>query len=279
MGRPAWIALVLLLIAGGALFWWKHQRVQPAPAAPPAPVVAPPPPPAAPPPPPAEPAIRHPVPIAHEGALPSLDESDHYIRNALIDLVGRRAVGTFLRLEGAARRFVATANNLATDDASASLWPVATTPGHFQTEARDGALVIAAGNADRYVPFVRFAEGINAGRAAALYFRLYPLLQRAYEDLGYPGKYLNDRVVEVIDNLLATPKVAGPIRVRRVGADGGGAGTGLYLYEDASLESASAGQKILLRMGTDNASRLMTKLTELRAQIARGPGAATSHPR
>jgi hypothetical protein len=279
MSRPVGIALVLLLVAAGGLFWWKHQQGQPAPAAPPAPVVAPPAPAPAPPP-PAAPAIRHPVPSAHgEGALPSLDESDHYIRNALVELLGRRAVSTFLRLEGAARRFVATANNLATDDASASLWPVATTPGHFQTETRDGALVIAAGNADRYKPFVRFAEELDAARAVHLYFRLYPLLQRAYEDLGYPGKYLNDRVVEVIDNLLATPKVAGPIRVKRIGADGGGAGTALYLYEDSALESATAGQKILLRMGTENASHLMSKLTELRAQIAAGPGVAASHPR
>jgi len=179
-----------------------------------------------------------------------------------------------MQLEGAAHRFVATVTNLATDDASASLWPVATTPGHFQTEARDGAVVIAAGNAERYVPFVKFAEGIDAGRAARLYFRLYPLLQRAYEDMGYPGKYLNDRVVEVIDNLLATPKVTGPIRVKRVGADAGATGTGLYMYEDSTLESATAGQKILLRIGTDNAARLMSKLTELRAQIAAGPNAA-----
>jgi Protein of unknown function (DUF3014) len=273
MGRPAGIAVVLLLIAGGALWWWKHQHVQPAPAAPHAPVAVAPPP--APPPAPAAPAIRHPIPAEHSpGELPSLDESDHYIRNALTELLGRRAVSTFLRLEGAARRFVATATNLATDDASSSLWPVATTPGHFETEARDGGVVIAASNAERYAPFVRFAEAIDAGRAARLYFRLYPLLQRAYEDLGYPGKYLNDRIVEVIDNLLATPKVTGPIRVRRVGADGGATGTGLYLYEDATLESASAGQKILLRVGTDNASRLMAKLTELRAQIAAGPAAA-----
>ena len=275
MGRPVAIVVVLLLIAGGGLWWWKHQHVQPPPA-PPAPVVAPPAP--APPPPPAEPAIRHPIPSASDrGGLPSLDQSDHYIHNALVELLGRRAVSTFLRLEGAAHRFVATATNLATDDASASLWPVATTPGHFQTETRDGALVIAASNADRYVPFVQFAAGIDAGRAARLYFRLYPLLQRAYEDLGYPGKYLNDRVVEVIDNLLATPKVTGPIRVKRVGADASAGGPGLYLYEDATLESATAGQKILLRVGSDNASRLLAKLTEFRGQIAAGPGGAAAH--
>ena len=105
-----------------------------------------------------------------------------------------------------------------------------------------------------------------------MYVRLYPLLQRAYEDLGFPGAYLNDRVVAVIDNLLATPNLSGPIRVRRVGPDAGtGGGAGLYLYEDSALEAATAGQKILLRMGTENGSKLMAKLSEIRAQIATGP--------
>jgi len=62
--------------------------------------------------------------------------------------------------------------------------------------------------------------------------------------------------------------------VKRVGADAGATGIGLYMYEDSTLESATAGQKILLRIGTDNAARLMSKLTELRAQIAAGPNAA-----
>jgi len=204
--------------------------------------------------------------------MPSLDDSDGYVNKALVDLVGRKVVSTFFRREGAVRRFVATVNNLATDGATADLWPVNRTPGRFETETRDGATVPSAHNAERYAPFVRFAAGIDTRRAVALYVRLYPLLQRAYEDLGYPGAYLNDRVVAVIDNLIATPKVSGPIRVKRVGPDGGtGGGAGLYLFEDPALEMATAGQKILLRMGTEQSSKLIAKLTEIRAQIATGP--------
>jgi Protein of unknown function (DUF3014) len=270
MSRGAVMAVVVLLVAAGGFFWWRQtQRPAPVPPATAPPPVAPPP--APPPPPPPEPAIRNPVPAAAApGGLPSLDQSDGYVKKALVDLVGRKAVSTFFRLDGAINRFVATVNNLATDGATADLWPVSRTPGRFETETRDGATVPSARNAERYVPFVRFAAGIDTGRAVALYVRLYPLLQRAYENLGFPGAYLNDRVVAVIDNLLATPNVSGPIRVKRVGPDGG-AGAGLYLYEDSALESATAGQKILLRMGTENRSKLTAKLTEIRAQIAAGP--------
>jgi hypothetical protein len=266
VNRGAVAAIVLLFVAAAAIIGWREsRRSAPAPAAAPSAAVVPPAP--APPAPPEPPAIRHPLPPAEKRALPPLDQSDDYVKEGLVGLLGHKAVATFLHLEGAARRFVATLNNLATDQASATLWPVNPTPGRFETDAQDGGLVISPRNAERYAPFVRFADGIDAQRAVALYQRLYPLLQAAYEDLGAPGKYLNDRVVEVIDNLLATPQVAGPVRVKRVGADAG-AGAGLYLYEDSALESATAGQKILLRMGPDNAAKLKAKLTELRALIA-----------
>ena len=269
MNRGVVIAVVVLLAGAAAVVGWRESHRSPAPA-PVAVAVPPPAAPVAPVPDAAAPGVRHRVPEGDRQALPPLDDSDGYVKKALVELVGRKAVASYLRLEGAVRRFVATVNNLATDQATASLWPVTPTPGAFETESRDGALVISPRNADRYLPFVHFAEGVDSRRAVALYFRLYPLLQRAYEDLGFPGKYLNDRVVEVIDNLLATPKVSGPIRVKRVSADGGASASGLYLYDDSALESATAGQKILLRIGTDNAAKLTAKLTELRSLLAQG---------
>jgi hypothetical protein len=273
MNRAYGVAFVVVLAVGGGLVWWQHERATRQEAEAPAPAAAPaaPPPVAAPPP---APAIRHPLPAAPAGGLPSLDHSDSYLENALAALLGHQKLRAFLHLDGVARRFVATVNNLANDDASASLWPVKTTEGGFETEPRDGGVVIAGRNGDRYVPFVRFVEGIDARRAVALYLQVYPLLQQAYEDLGYPGKYLNDRVVEVIDNLLATPTPAGPIAVKRFAADGAPPGAGLYVYADPTLEASSAGQKILLRMGRDNATALMAKLREIRAQIVARPPTA-----
>ena len=270
MSRGAFMGMVVLLVAAAGVIWWR-QTHRPSPVAP---ATAPPPvaPPPAPPPPPA-PAIRNPVPAAAApDGLPSLDQSDGYVKKALVDLVGRKPVSTFFRLDGVVRRFVATVNNLATDGATADLWPVNSTPGRFETETRDGGTVPSAHNAERYAPFVRFAAGIDAGRAVAMYVRLYPLLQRAYEDLGFPGAYLNDRVVAVIDNLLATPNRLRPdSRQARGTGRGTGGGAGLYLYEDSTLEAATAGQKILLRMGAENRSKMMAKLTELRFRIATGP--------
>jgi hypothetical protein len=51
----------------------------------------------------------------------------------------------------------------------------------------------------------------------------------------------------VIDHLLATPEVGGPIAVVTPHV--------LYEYASAELEERSAGQKALLRAGPENAAR------------------------
>jgi hypothetical protein len=44
----------------------------------------------------------------------------------------------------------------------------------------------------------------------------------------------------------------------------------LYTYADPELEARSAGQKILMRMGAENATAIKDKLRAIRALVARG---------
>ena len=276
------VFLVVLAVVAGAFLWWRHQRpALPKVAAPVAPAAVPPVP-VAPALVPQAPIVRYPVPSAVEptrSVLPAPDDADAHVKSALIDLLGRKSVLSFLRLDGIVRRIVATVDNLGTDNAPASMWPVNPTGGALETErdtggetgGKEGRVVISAKNADRYAAFVRLAEGFDTQRAVRIYVRLYPLFQTAYEDLGSPGKYFNDRVVEVIDNLLSTPMLAEPIKVKRLEVDGGVVGDGrLYVFDDPSLETRSAGQKILMRMGRENAGKLMAKLADIRRRIVTG---------
>jgi len=273
---------VVIILVGGALvvgaFYVAKQWRRPAPNAP-TPVTQPAPesdPPASLDAGPGKPTVAHPVPASgaahHE--LPSVDQSDAYVGRVLNELVGRKAVASFLNLDGFARRFVATVNGLASDSASAERWPVRQTPGRFEIDARDGGVFVSPRNAARYGPFVTFVEAIDSRKAVAAYVAAYPLLQRAYEELGEPIPYFNDRVVIVIDDLLATPDIAEPVRVKHIEADGASpspSAAKLYVYADPSLETRTVGQKILIRLGPDNARRLKAKLSELRALLASQP--------
>ena len=185
-------------------------------------------------------------------------------------LFGRQALLAMFQTEDLARRLVATVDNLGPEKASARLWPLNPAQGRFTVAQRGGADVIALDNGLRYTPHVLLLESVEPRQLAAACLRLYPQLQRAYEELGYPGRHFNDRVIEVIGQLLATPMPAAPVGVYLPTANSPVTPNRpwvLYAFEDPALQSPSAGQKILLRMGPVNELRAKQRLRALRAQL------------
>jgi hypothetical protein len=177
------------------------------------------------------------------------------------------------QLQDFPRRVVATVDNLGRSHAPAALWPVNPAAGRLVVENRDGAVAISADNGLRYTPYVLLLENVDMRQAFALYRRLYPSLQQAYEDIGYPKRYFNDRLVEVIDLLLATPSVDGPLKVHLPTINGPLQPERpwvLYEFDDPALQSLAAGQKVLLRMGPVNERRMKTKLAEIRRLLTAG---------
>ena len=70
-----------------------------------------------------------------------------------------------------------------------------------------------------------------------------PAVAESIRGPGYPDGYFNDRLVEVIDHLLATLNVPAPIASRS---------PKFCTIRRPALEQRSAGQKILMRMGPVN---------------------------
>jgi hypothetical protein len=241
-------------IAIGAYFrYFSVSKAPQAPAAAPAPAAQPQ---AAP------PEIQHPVP-AQEGAstpLPPLNESDQVVHDSLAGLLGAKPVEQFLVPENLVRHIVATVDNLPRKKLAAELRPIKRTPGETRVATQGDSTTLSEQNYARYAPFVRLVQSTDANTLATIYFRLYPLFQQAYEDLGYPGKYFNDRVVEAIDDLLQAPDVSGPVELVQPKV--------FYQFADPELEARSAGQKLLIRMGPANAHAIKAKLRELRAALA-----------
>ena len=267
------VVLILAIAAAGGLYWWQLRKLGPTGKGVAMPETTAPAPTASAATPPAEPAIQFPIDAAGAGkpALPSLANSDNYLTGAVGGFVPRNDVLKFLQLDKLAIRVVATVDNLARPHAAPMLWPVTPTSGRFTTiELGAASTTISATNSQRYAPLVRFIESIDSAKAVALYVNAYPLFQQAYEELGYPRRYFNDRLVAVIDHLLATPaareglgvkltEVKGPIASARPWVR--------YEFSDATLESLSSGQKMMVRIGPDNQARLKVKLQEFRRQI------------
>ena len=263
------LLLLILLGAGlaGALWFYKDDVFQPAEA--PAVIVpdqiAEEPPARSGPAHPITPAGASPSPDGELVPLPPLDDSDSYFLLALIDSFGP-AVGDVLVSEALIDKFVATVDNLSRDHVAEKLRPVGRLQGAFDVDVigDDSQLYLSSANYERYSGLVNLVASADLEVVAATYRRFYPLFQESYVRLGYPGGYFNDRVVEVIDHLLQTPDPSEPVRLVRPHV--------LYEFSDAGLEASSSGQKLLLRMGRENSTRIKQALKSLRALVTEPPG-------
>jgi hypothetical protein len=256
--RPLWwwlllAAAALLLVVAGYVYW-AGRPVTPAPVSPPAPAEAPraeaPP----------EPVIEHPVQPAPPAPV-ALDASDAPMAAALGSLIGADRLAQWFATDALVRRFVATIDNLSRATVAPRVRVIRPVAGSFMVDHAGDELLVAPGNAARYAPYVQAIERVDAKQLAGVYLRFYPWFQQAYEELGYPKAYFNDRLVASIDHLLATPEPAGPLKLVQTKV--------LYEYADPQLEALSAGQKAMLRMGVDNMRRVKAKLRTLRSEIAR----------
>jgi hypothetical protein len=223
-----------------------------------------------PPPPPAvktdDGGIQHPIPGtgAETAALPALNQSDQAVKDSLVGVLGSKPVEQFLVQENIVRHIVVTIDNLPRKKVAVDLRPVKPTPGETAIANQGDITTLGASNYARYAPFVHLVETTDTKTLASVYFHLYPLFQQAYEDLGYPGRFFNDRLVEVIDHLLAAPEPQGPIELVQPKV--------FYQFADPKLEDLSAGQKLLIRMGPANERSLKAKLRDLRAELVQsGP--------
>jgi hypothetical protein len=215
----------------------------------------------------ARPKIQYPVPPASAPKpLPALDQSDAQVREALSGLGAEPSWLEKAVFEDFVRRVVATVDSLTMSKISLRLLPVKSVPGKFVTTADAEGIRLKPENSMRYAPYMRALEAIDPARVVALYVQYYPLFQQAYQELGYPKGYFNDRLIVVIDHLLAAPPVQAPVRLVQPEV--------MYRYADPELEARSAGQKVLMRIGNANAATVKEKLRAIRRELV----AATPAP-
>lgn len=192
--------------------------------------------------------------------LPALEESDEYFSLELSELFGENLAEQLVE-QNLVERVVATVDNLPRERIADRIKPMSGVPGPLAVNEgeEEGEYVLAPENYDRYDAVVETVANANIADIEELYRRFYPLFQKAYTELGYPDGYFNDRVIEVIDHLLATPEPQGALTLVRPHV--------LYEYADPELEQLSPGQKLLLRMGNEHAATVKQKLREFRNRI------------
>ena len=260
MKTAMWVVVLLVLggIAAGSYYYWQMGTQQVAPPPPPPPPVA-----AAPAPMPAlqAPVVTHPIEDAQPPAdetinLPPLSDSDDVMQQTLFNFVGQKTVEELFNLKEIVRRIVVTVDNLPRKKVPMGYRLFKPVAGKFLVTGKEDGVSLSPDNYRRYQPYVLLAGAVNLNKMVAVYVHMYPLFEEEYKRLGYPNGYFNDRLVQAIDDMLATPDAPAQIRLIQPNV--------LYQFEDPDLEALSAGQKILIRMGPENAARIKARLHQLR---------------
>ena len=243
-----WLVGIVLVVGLG---WWLFRSAMPPHTAPPPPaslaqvkalIQSSPQKGAAPVTPVAEP--RHPIesPIAADAAIPALADSDAAAWEALSGLAGNSNALDVLLRDHVIERVVTMIDNLPRHSASRQSLALRPLPGDLQVQVGEGGTTLAPANAARYTLYVKVFTSADPQTLTRIYRRFYPLFQQAYAEVGYPGGYFNDRLVQVIDHLLQAPEPTQPLQVQSDGR-------GHYRFVDSELEALSIGQKALLRLG------------------------------
>ncbi len=248
---PIWAGVAVLAFALGFLWFFVFRRPQPPPEPEPAreqPVASQP---AETPPP--EPEPEPPL------ELPSLDESDAFVRGLVEALSSHMQLARWMMTEDLLRKFTAVVDNIAEGVSPAPHLPFLKPEEEFQATYQSGYFYAEPQSYDRYDLVADVFGSIDARATAKLYSDLKPLIREAYVELGYPGRNFDETFSLALDRLIKVPALEG-----RVELDGT---TVSFKYADPALERLSPAQKHFLRMGPRNVKMIQAKLAELKIHL------------
>lgn len=253
--RKVWglaVAILAILAVLAALYYFLFMKKPepPAPAAPVAETVLPAEEEAV----PAEPGLE---PLAFPAV--SLEASDDPVREFAQALSADPAFAKWLLSGDLIRTFVVAVDNLANGLSPKPHLDFFRPEGAFRVAQTPSGTFVDSATYARYDPVVRVALSVDATAAARLYRAIDPLVQEAYNDLGYPGVDFDDTLVRAMSELLRTPVVEGPVELEQKVLS--------YAMIDPTLEGLSAAQKQLLRMGPQGVRAVHAKIREIAAAL------------
>jgi len=252
--KTIWTVVIVIAVVG--IGFGTYYLIYKKPPAPPAPT------------PPAEVTEEQPAPVPAEEPISEeerrlqeellrlgLDDSDNMVRQLAQGLSSHPQLSVWLKNEDLLRKFTAVVDNIATSSSPRSHIKFLAPKGDFHIMEKNGLTYIDPDSFNRYNLAANVFTSLDAEDCAKLYHQAKPLVQEAYQDLGYPAKDFQQTLTKAIIELLKTPLVEGDIQLEKKVIT--------YMMVDPKLEQLSPAQKQLLRMGPENVRKIQAKLREI----------------
>ncbi len=199
--------------------------------------------------------------VAEQPSLPSLDESDALVQRELQALGLKANLLALLVNEEMIRRFVVQVDNIAQGQMVPEQAFFKGLSKDFQAKQQGQQYQLDAVNYSRYHPYLDLLESAPKAQVVALFNQLYPLLQAAYAELGYPNQQFRDRLQQAFTVLIGAPEVAdSPLLVLD---------SVQYDFADSEVEQLPMAQKQMIRLGQKNQQRLKLLLSTYQPLLAK----------
>lgn len=208
--------------------------------------------------------------------LPSLDESDDWLKLKLPEITWRKELLTLIVDEDMIRRFVVFTDNFSQGTVAYEHSPFALPKAKFTPDTDSASFQGIDQNKDsskgkqnvwqwdessskRFGLYVDLLRSMDSDSLVQWYLELKPLIDEAYRELGYEDDFTNtlqDAITRVLD--MELPKSSMALIQPSVA----------YKFANPQLEALPDADKLLLRLGKDNLLVMKSVLLELHEKLA-----------
>lgn len=197
--------------------------------------------------------------LDEDPSLPALDDSDELVRSRGASLSPSAALARWLLQDGLIRRFAVIVDNVAEGQSPRPHLLFLAPDEPFQATRRSSGHYVDPRSFERYDLVADVFSSLDAQACARLYDFFKPLIDEAYQELGYPRGSFDATLERAVQRLLNTPTLQGNEELIP--------GVLSYDYADPALEGLAPVEKDFLRMGGRNAAKVKAKLWELLREL------------
>jgi len=209
-------------------------------------------------------ALVEPVTILEKKPAIPLNESDTWVQKKLMEIIWRKELLDIFINEDMIRRFVVFIDNFAQGNLSYSNSPVTRPVGKFKVlneEPNGLPMFIDKSSFERFSQYVELLRAIDTDILVQQYHELTPLINEAYEELGYPDSQFKEKLATAMTKVLDIefPKENSTLIRPSV----------MYKYESETMESLDDADKLMLRMGKENLLVIKSVLLEINEKLGK----------
>jgi hypothetical protein len=187
--------------------------------------------------------------------LPTLDESDDFVEAKTLAIANGMKIAPMILKKDIARQFVVFVDNLAQGNMVRKASPLKGPDTKFTVSEITNKIYLNPDSYHRYDLYANFIEELSDKDLISTYNELKPLFAEAFTELGYSNIDFDTRMQQVFSMVTDAPIIEDPIELSSISVN--------YKFVDPNLEALPNAQKLLIRMGPENARKIKAAVKKL----------------